>query len=165
MCSLPPPTRADNAHSVDVGQRVEAAIVLELVKREYDVLTPVGFNHRYDLVIDCGDRFLRAQCKTGRLRNGRILFATRSVRTNTRKVQFRGYAGEIDLFLVFCPDTDRVYAVPVEEAATTLGSLRVAPTANNQSKRVVWAADYELPAFGKRRDTERSDRTSSSRLG
>jgi hypothetical protein len=130
---------------VDVGQRTEAAILAELVKRGYSVLMPFGFNHRYDLVLDCDGRFLRAQCKTGRLRRGAVIFHTRSIRTNTRETQFRGYKGEVDLFLVFSPETERVYAVPIEDLAATQGSLRVAPTENNQSKGVVWAADYELP--------------------
>jgi hypothetical protein len=56
----------------------------------------------------------------------------------------RGYVGEADLFLVFCPETDRIYAVPVQDAGKTGGSLRVDPTANKQMKKIVWAVDYEL---------------------
>jgi PD-(D/E)XK endonuclease len=55
-------------------------------------------------------------------------------------------ADQIDLFLVYCPETDRVYAVGVDEVGSGYGFLRVAPTANGQSKRIRWAADYELPA-------------------
>jgi hypothetical protein len=124
--SLPPPDRAATTHPVDVGQRTEAAILAELVRRGYTVLTPFGFNHRYDLVLEFGDHFVRAQCKTGRLRNGVNL-------------------GEVDIFLVYCRETDGLYAIPVEEAGATRGSLRVAPAANNQAKRITWAADYELP--------------------
>jgi hypothetical protein len=92
---LPPPVLTK--HPVDVGLRSEAAIVSELLRRGYYVLEPRGFNHRYDLVIDTGERFLRVQCKTGRLRNG------------------------------------------------TGGTLRIAPTENNQAKRIRWASDYLLP--------------------
>ena len=145
MCSLPEPASAPSGHPVEVGQRTEAVILAELVKRGYSVLLPFGYNHRYDLVLDCGDRFVRVQCKTGRLRNGVILFPTRSTRTNMNKVYTRGYRGEADLFLVYCPDTEKVYSVAVEEAAAGWGSLRVAPTANGQSKRIIWAVDYELP--------------------
>jgi hypothetical protein len=132
---------------VDVGQRSEAAILAELVKRGHRVLIPYGINHRYDLVIDVGGRFLRAQCKTGRLRRGVISFATRSTRVNTRRAFHTPYdADQIDLFLVYCPDTDRVYAVGVGEVPSGCGFLRVEPTANGQAKRIRWAADYELPA-------------------
>jgi hypothetical protein len=133
-------------HPVDVGQRTEAIILAELVKRGFRVLMPFGTNHRYDLVLDLEDRFVRVQCKTGRLRRGVINFNAQSVRANTKRVYRRSYGGEIDLFAVFCPDNGRVYAVPVEDATSTHGSLRVEPTANGQLKGVRWAADYELPA-------------------
>lgn len=110
------------------------------------MLTPFGVNHRYDLVIDCGDRFVRAQCKTGCLRAGVVRFNTRSVRSNTKKAIFRGYEGEIDVFLIFCPDTGKVYVVPIEEATRTQGSLRVEPTTNGQERGIRWARDFELPA-------------------
>jgi hypothetical protein len=116
------------------------------VRRGHRVLVPFGTNHRYDLAIDTGRRFLRVQCKTGRLRNGRICFRTASTRANTLRAFTRAYDGEIDLFLVYCPETDRVYAVDIEEAAASQGTLRVSPTANGQARGVRWAADHELPA-------------------
>jgi hypothetical protein len=134
-------------HPVDVGERSEAIIFAQLVKRGHQVLIPYGTNHRYDIVIDVGGRFLRAQCKTGRLRRGVIEFATQSTRANTRGVFHAPYdADQIDLFLVYCPDTDRVYAVGVDEVGSGAGFLRVDPTANGQAKRIRWASDHELPA-------------------
>jgi hypothetical protein len=61
-------------------------------------------------------------------------------------VHVRGYEGEVDLFLVYCPGTQKVYVIAIEDATKTKGSLRVAPTANNQVCGVRWAHDYELPA-------------------
>jgi hypothetical protein len=146
MRSLPAPGPLSR-HPVDVGQRSEAIILAELVKRGHRVLLPYGVNHRYDLVIDAGDRYVRAQCKTGRLRDGVIHFNTASVRVNTRRTFITPYdAEQIDLFLIYCPETDRVYALEVGEAASGHGALRVDPAANGQAKRIRWAADYELPA-------------------
>ncbi|HYN91631.1 MAG TPA: group I intron-associated PD-(D/E)XK endonuclease [Thermoleophilaceae bacterium] len=135
-----------SSHPVDVGQRTEAIILAELVKRGHTVLVPFGTNHRYDLVLDTGEQFVRVQCKTGRLRAGVVHFNTVSVRANTGRAFTRPYNGEADLFLVYCPDTGRVYAVDVGEAASSNGALRVAPTANGQAKGIRWAADHELPA-------------------
>jgi hypothetical protein len=139
------PDTAITQHPVDVGQRTEAIVLAALVRRGYRVPTPFRTNHRYDLAIDLGDRVLRAQCKTGRLRRGTILFHARSIRSNTRGTFCRTYGEDIDLFFVYCPQTDRIYSVPVEEATSTVGALRVAPTANGQAKRIRWAKDYELP--------------------
>jgi hypothetical protein len=134
------------SHPVDVGQRTEAAIVSELVRRGYSVLLPFGVNQRYDLVVDLGERLLRVQCKTGRRRGGCIEFSTVSVRTNTRGWSIRSYVGEADLFLVYWPENRRIYAVPVEEAQGSRFFLRVDPPANGQRRRIRFASDYELPA-------------------
>jgi hypothetical protein len=137
---------AKSSHPVDVGQRSEAAVLAAFVKHGYRVLVPFGVNHRYDLVLDQEDRFVRVQCKTGRLRDGVILYAAESIRSNTRGTQRRGYAGEIDLFAIYCPDTARIYVVPFEESADSNGRLRIATPVNSQSRRIRWASDYELPA-------------------
>lgn len=137
------PTLSD--HPVDVGQRTEAAILAELVRRGYRVLLPFGVNQRYDLVLDLEGRFVRAQCKTGRLRNGVIRFPTRSTQTNTGRLTQRGYDGDAELFLVYCPANRRTYAVPVNEAPSTGMHLRLAPTTNDQAQGIRWAKDYELP--------------------
>jgi hypothetical protein len=147
MRSLLSPPETLSRHPVDVGQRSEAAILAELVKRGHQVLIPYGINHRYDLVVDIGGRFLRAQCKTGRLRQGVILFNTVSTRVNTVRTYIAPYdAEQIDLFLIYCPETERVYALDVGEAASSNGRLRVDPAVNGQAKGIRWAADHELPA-------------------
>jgi hypothetical protein len=133
-------------HPVDVGQRTEAVILAELVKRGYQVLVPFGVNHRYDLVIDGADGFIRVQCKTGRLQDGVIVFSTKSCQSNTRRTVIRDYRGEADLFLVYCPQTGQTYAVPVAAAPKGYMYLRVGPPRNNQSSRIHWATDYALPA-------------------
>jgi PD-(D/E)XK endonuclease len=133
------------SHPVDVGTRHEAAILGELIRRGYSVLVPWGVNQRYDLVLDLNGKFVRAQCKTGRIRNGAIRFPLKSIRSNTSGWKSRGYVGDVELFLVFCPDNQRIYAVPIEECPSREGCLRITPTANRQSRGVRWARDYELP--------------------
>jgi PD-(D/E)XK endonuclease len=135
-----------SSHPVDVGLRTEAAILAELVRRGYQVLFPFGTNQRYDLVLDIEGQFVRAQCKTGRLRRGVVIFSTKSTRSNTRGSFTRGYDGDAEVFLVYCPETGRIYAVPVDDAPAGYGYLRVDPTRNGQSEGIRWARDYELPA-------------------
>ncbi len=146
MRSLLDGARELSRHPVDVGQRTEAVVLAELVKRGHKVLIPFGTNHRYDFVLDLGERFYRVQCKTGRLRRGAIVFHAQSIRSNTQKTLLRSYKGDADLFLIYCPQTEGVYALPVEEASRSDCRLRVEPAANGQSKGIRWAADYALPA-------------------
>lgn len=133
-------------HPVDIGHRSEAAILAELVKRGYRILLPFGVNQRYDLVLATDEGFLKVQCKTGRLRAGVVRFSAQSVQSNTAGTRVKDYAGEVDLFAVYCPDNDRVYMVPVDEVPTTAMFLRVEKPRNQQRKRVRWAEDYALPA-------------------
>jgi PD-(D/E)XK endonuclease len=136
-----------STHPVDVGQRSEALILAAFVERGFEVLLPWGTNHRYDMVLDLGDRFLRIQCKTGRLKNGAVEFSARSIRSNTITTLMRDYVGAIDYFAVYCPANRGVYVVPCDETTLTYVTLRVEPATNNQSKRIRWAADYELARF------------------
>ena len=140
---LPKPKLTD--HPVDVGLRTEAAIVSQLIRKGYDVLVPLGVNQRYDLVLEINGRFVRAQCKTGRFRAGVVRFSPRSTRCNRHSIQTRGYRGEVDIFLVYCRELDRTYAVPVEEAPSSEMWLRVEPALNGQRLGTHPAARYELP--------------------
>jgi hypothetical protein len=133
-------------HPVDVGQRSEGAILARLVRHGYRILLPFGVNQRYDLVLESDGRFLRVQCKTGRLRNGAIRFRSMSVQSNMNRTLVRSYAGEVDFFAVYCPENTGVYLIPADEISPNINYLRVDPTRNNQSKHVRWARDYELPA-------------------
>jgi hypothetical protein len=111
------------------------------------VLVPFGENTRYDLVIDDGIRFVRIQCKTGRLRQGAIRFNTCSTYGHHQRPgnARRGYHGEIDYFAIFCPDNGGVYLVPIGELRVkTQGALRVEPSGNSQTRKVRLAADYEV---------------------
>jgi hypothetical protein len=148
MCSSQPklPKPKLTSHPVDVGHRTEAAILSELVRRGYRVLLPFGVNQRYDLVLESDGQFLKVQCKTGRLRDGVIRFKSVSVQSNTKCIRARDYAGEVDFFAVYCPENAGVYLIPTDEVTPNVNFLRVDPTRNNQSKRVRWARDYELPA-------------------
>lgn len=132
-------------HPVKIGLRTEAVVIAELARLDIPVLMPFGHNHRYDLVAEVDSTFVRIQCKTGRLRgSGRIVFSTKSVRSNSAGAFCRDYAGGADLFAVFCPETNLVYALEVDRAAAGSAALRVSPTINGQTVGVRWAADHLL---------------------
>ncbi|HEX2161755.1 MAG TPA: group I intron-associated PD-(D/E)XK endonuclease [Thermoleophilaceae bacterium] len=139
-------TRVPSRHTVDVGLQTEAVITSELLRRGIRVLLPCGFNHRYDLVLDLDGDFVRVQCKTGRLRRGVVHFNSESVRSNSKAALRRAYDGEAEIFVVYCQETDEIYAVPVADAPKRGVTLRVEPTANSQAEGVRWARDYILPA-------------------
>lgn len=131
----------NKSHKV-VGEKTEAMILAKLIQLGYSVSMPFGNNQRYDLIVDDGASLKRAQCKTGRLRNGVVRFAVCS------KNGFTGvrmsYHGQIEEFLVYCPDNDGYYRVPVSHVGTVEMALRVERAKNNQDYGVRMAADYVL---------------------
>jgi hypothetical protein len=65
---------------------------------------------------------------------------------NTRSTFLRDYKTDVEMFMVYCPDNEQIYAVPIEDVTRTHGTLRIDPTANGQKRHIRWARDYELPA-------------------
>lgn len=125
-----------------IGDLSEAQVLAAFLKIGKVVLVPFGDNQRYDLVTEENGSFLRVQCKTGRLKNGVISAASQSSYAHRGRKK-KGYEGEADLFAIYCPETDKVYIVPVDKARTEI-HLRVEATKNGQTKGVVWAKDYLL---------------------
>jgi hypothetical protein len=133
---------ATTLQTADKGNLSEARILAAFVAAGYLVSVPFGSGHKYDFVVDDSTRLLRVQCKTGRVKNGTLLFNAYSQSGNgSVKMSYRGLA---DLFAVLNPEDDKVYLVPVEDVGVTVGSLRLTPTLNRQAQRVRWAESYLL---------------------
>ncbi len=121
--------------------------MLALQEAGYEISVPFGENVRYDLVVDDGSRLARVQCKTGRLRDGAVRFATcSSYAHHAHPLEARrDYLGQIDFFAVFCPETAGVYLIPIEHVeAKNRASLRVEPSRNSQQRRIRPASGYEV---------------------
>lgn len=129
-----------------VGDKTEAKVLAALLEVYPTVLIPFGDNQRYDFVFeDVDGSFLKVQCKTGRYRNGVIIFNAYS---NTRKdgqTVATKYSGEVDYFGIVCPDFVEVYLVPIADVGnSSKGHLRVDPTKNGQDYGSKWAKDYVI---------------------
>ncbi len=130
-----------------IGAVSQAKVLAALTAAGKVVLTPCVHVRPYDFLLDEGDRFVRVQCKTGRLVRGAIYFPPHRMFAATRETggrrQIRGYQGEVDCFAVYCPENNSAYLVPICEVTTLRTcSLRVTPPKNNQRKRIRWAEDY-----------------------
>src|ERR687888_2551046 len=127
----------------------EARVLYVLARAGLDVLVPWGDNARYDLVVDIGRRFLRIQCKTGRVtNNGCVRFRTYMIGRDRSRVTYYT-AEEIDYFGVWCLDTDAVYLVPYADIRkrsqphVRVDVPRPGSTGGRQSTKVRWAGRYE----------------------
>ncbi len=127
-----------------IGEITEGIILAHFLKKGMSVSIPFGNNQRYDFILDENGRLLRAQCKTGKLdRYGSVRFSTRS--TNGFTGQKRQYIGNADIFLVYCPQTDKVYRIPITDLVPKDAmALRTRPTKNSQKSGINLAKDFEV---------------------
>jgi hypothetical protein len=128
------------------GNLSEAKILAAFVAAGYLVSVPFGSGHKYDFVVDNSTALFRVQCKTGRVKNGVLLFNAYS-QSGNGSVKM-GYRGLADLFAVLNPDDDNVYLIPVDEVGVTDVSLRLLPTLNKQTQGVRWAEYYLIKPVG-----------------
>ena len=133
-----------------VGDISEAAVALALLEAGYRVCVPFGENNRFDLVVERDNVLARVQVKTGRIRNGSIIFNCFSSHTHRGGAAARRYIGEIEYFGVYCAALRSVYLVPVGDVNVVKGYLRVEAAKNNQSRKLRWAQAYLLTSGGPR---------------
>jgi hypothetical protein len=133
-------------HPKAIGDRSTMAAMLALNDAGFAVSIPFGENERYDLIID-GRRLARVQCKTGRLRQGAVLFNVCSCYGHHLRPREsrRDYRGQVDYFVVYCAETGGVYLVPIGDLPLrNQASLRIEPPRNGQRLRIRNASDYEI---------------------
>lgn len=123
-----------------VGIQSEGQILARLLQQGTPVSIPFGDCHRYDFVIEEKDGTLKkVQCKTGCVREGCVRVRLCSVDNNGKS---KGYKGQIDLFMVYCPDNDKFYRFGVDEFSSNV-FLRLDQPASAQVKNIKWARDFE----------------------
>jgi hypothetical protein len=130
------------------GEISEAVVISEFLKLGIPVSKPFGDNQPYDLIIDVEGILKKIQVKTGRLRDGVVVYNTIAT-TNTYIKKYvknsnRSYKGKIDFIAIYCPINNRCYLVSIDECVKTAGSLRVDKTINSQIKNIKWAHNYVL---------------------
>jgi hypothetical protein len=127
-----------------IGDLSEILFAGKLVLAGYRVAVPLGENQRYDLIIEKNEVLSRVQVKTGRVRNGAVIFNCYSSHTHRKGPSSRPYTGQVDFFGIYCQELDIGYLVPIADLARLSGSLRLQPTRNGQQRHVRWARRYEL---------------------
>jgi hypothetical protein len=127
-----------------IGDISEIAVSKYLLEQGYTVLDTVGDNDRYDIVFEDSNYFHRVQVKTGRYKNGKILFDCENKTTQNGKVVKKQYTEEdIDFFFVYHPESERIFKIPISEAPSSRMEIRV-EEAEQDDPRINWASDYQV---------------------
>jgi hypothetical protein len=129
-----------------IGDATEAMILARLLQKGEVVLTPFGDSQRFDLVIYRDEKFIRVQCKTGKIQRGALTFRTASVHKNQGNYTYleKGYRGQADIFMVYCSEIDKFYSVPVDLVPESKCYLRLDAPKQNRQTGIRWAKDFEF---------------------
>ncbi len=127
------------------GNIGEAKVISDLLEQDIEVALPFGDNLPFDLIAVGPDlRLWKVQVKFARAYRGAIRVKNWRQSENTRRRYERTYSPvQVDVFAVYCPDTDLVYYVSQAEVGGGLTFyLRVAQAKNRQQAGVHWHLDY-----------------------
>lgn len=127
------------------GNHAEAAVLQAFLGEGLLVSVPFGGFCPYDLLVDvAGHGITRVQVKSGRVRNGCVVFNSCSTDHGSGGLD---YVGRADVFAVHAPPAPDIYVVDVGDATTRATSLRLLPTRNAQQRRVRFASDHTLEGW------------------
>src|SRR5690242_1597252 len=92
-----------------IGNLSESKVLTKYIEAGFVVSMPFGGCAPYNLIVDTGIRLLKVQVKPGRLRNGCVIFPMQRFSGHQRGRRYD--PTEFDVFAVYCPDNDTVYAI------------------------------------------------------
>jgi hypothetical protein len=130
-------------HTKEKGDLGVLKAQLDLYEQGFVILTPMTEHAPFDLVAYRAGEFIRVQVKyksVDKLGGMTVHFRsswTDKAGTHTRQVNKE----DVDLYCVYCPDTDNCYYLDPKEFNRSV-TLRVEAPKNNQSKNIKLASDY-----------------------
>jgi hypothetical protein len=134
---------ATRHHTKQKGDLGVLKAQVDLFEQGFTILTPLTEHSPFDLVAYRNGEFFRVQVKYRKLdKSGKldIKFSTCwADKHGTHTVPID--KDEVDLYCVYCPDTDECYYLNPKDFGSN-AILRVKAPKNNQVKNVNFAADY-----------------------
>jgi hypothetical protein len=130
-----------------IGDVAEYKFVLYCIQRGIEVCKPFNSSLQNDFVIRVNDTYKRVQIKSRQLKDGKIADISKYKQQKTKDKKLIEYSStNIDLYIVYCPENDTFYNIPLDvlnEIGYTL-VLRVDKPKNGQLKGIRLAEDYIL---------------------
>mgnify|MGYP001572140472 CR=1 FL=1 len=105
--------RSDTKLRADIA---ESAVIVELLKRGFKVLRPIGDRLPYDLGVDVDGKLIRIQVKSAWYEASKQLHTVdvRRTKTNRRRMRRDRYTSDdFDVAILYLPDQGTCYVMPV----------------------------------------------------
>jgi hypothetical protein len=131
-------------HTKTKGDLGVLKVAADLAEQDFLILHPLTEHASFDLVAYKNNKFLRIQVKYRTAVKGLLQISFSTVWSDTHGLHRQSInKNEVDIFAVFCPDTQECYYINPKDFNTSV-ALRISTPKNNQSKNVKLAADYKL---------------------
>jgi hypothetical protein len=125
------------------GNLAEIKAAHRFIESGNNVSIPFGNGGKYDLIRDDGELH-RVQVKHGRINDGRVVSELHTRYQKEGEWDSTIQTKEtIDEFAIYCPETDEVYRIGVEEAPDWKVGFRIEDI-DRKDSRVRWAEDYKI---------------------
>lgn len=130
-------------HTKDKGDLGVLKAQLDLFEQGFMILNPMTEHAPFDLAAYKDGRFLRVQVKYKSVdKHGCLTLHFRSCWADKKGSHLRAVdKNEIDLYCVYCPDTDCCYYLNPDIFNRSV-TLRVKTPKNNQQQNINFAEDY-----------------------
>ena len=132
-------------HTKDKGDLGLLKVQCKMCELGHIVLYPLTEHSPFDFVSYKDGKLYRIQVKYRTLKNGcvTVKFSTSWADRNGTHTRYYNLE-DIDVFAIYCPDTDKCYFIHVDEYKNhKCVTLRVEPAKNNQTTNVLLAEDFE----------------------
>jgi len=132
-------------NSKEKGDTAEIKVLLYLKEKGHSVCIPFGDNNRYDLVFEEDKNFKKVQVKYVSLKNGCIVVPLSTTTRRAGKCRKLKYTNiEIDYFFVYCPQTEKIYSIPLEYLKLRNELTLRVESPKKRDKKINFACNYEL---------------------
>lgn len=121
------------------GDIAELSVAAKFIEEGWQILFPFGENHRYDLVVEKENKFLRVQIKYVTPKNGALEINCRSS-NNWSVIHYS--PKDIDIIAAYNSIDKQIYFIPVKEINYSSLKLRLENSKNNQKKYIRYAKNY-----------------------
>ena len=121
------------------GDLAELAVAKRLMSEGWKILFPYGEDHRYDLVVEKDNKFVRIQVKYITPKNGAIDINCQS--SNNWSILVYN-PEEIDVIAAYNSKSEKIYFIPSAEMNHRSFKLRIEDSKNNQKSKIHLAKNF-----------------------
>ena len=133
-------------NSKRLGNIGEAKAIAAFVENQIPVYLPFGDNEKADLIAEFNGKLNKIQVKSSeKAEDGKMIFNLVSSTAHRKNgVKHIYTSDEIDFFVCYNLERDKLFLIPIEEAPSTSICIRYEKPKNNQTQGITFEEEYSF---------------------